>query len=46
MIFNLLVRGFFSKEQKADEGCPRAREAVLNHVKIQTEASKEKSIAC
>lgn len=33
---------FFAKEKKADEAAHRAREAVLNHVKIQTEASRKK----
>ena len=37
-----LITEFFAKEQKADEAAHRAREAVLNHVKIQTEASRKK----
>lgn len=37
-----LITDFFAKEQKADEAAQRAREAVLNHTKIQIEASKKK----
>ena len=37
-----VILDFLNKEQKADEAANRAREAILNHVKIQSEASKKK----
>lgn len=37
-----VILDFLNKEQKADEAAQRAREAVLNHTKIQIEASKKK----
>ena len=36
------IKEFFAKEKKADEAANRAREAVMNHTKIQSEASKKK----